>query len=387
MQRRIHQHLVEGPVEERRIDRDDWVQTRQRHPGRAGDRMLFGDAYVESPLREGRREPVEARGVEHGGSNRDDVIALRTQSHELLAEDVRPDRRSAGQQLAGLRVERPTHGVQVVLVVLFCRRVTESLLREHVHNDRTAEVLGQLERLLDCRLVVSVDRPDVLEPQVLEHALGSQRVLEPLLDRMQHVIERGSYELGPLQATPDVRKHLFVAGIRAETGQVLGEPPHRGGVGAAVVVDDDDKLAVLRRRDVVEGLPRHSARQSAVAHHRDDVAVLAFDDVRLGQAVGVRQGRGGVGVLDDVVRRLRLARVAGQPTLLAELRELVGSSGEHLVHVCLVPGVEDDPVMRRVEDPVDGQRQLDHAQVGTEVTSGLGHPIDQERADLAGELA
>ena len=137
--------------------------------------------------------------------------------------------------------------------------------------------------------------------------------------------------------------------------------------------------------DVVERLPGHAAGERAVADHRDDVAVLAADGVRLGQPVGVRQGGGGVGVLDDVVLGLGLARVAGQPALLAQPVEVGGAAGEHLVHVGLVPGVEDDPVARRVEDPVDRDGELDDAEVRTEVPAGAGAHGDQTVADLAGQ--
>ncbi len=93
-----------------------------------------------------------------------------------------------------------------------------------------------------------------------------------------------------------------------------------------------------------------------------------------------------MGVLDDVVDRLGLARVAGQAALLAQLVEARGAAGDDLVHVGLVPGVEDDPVLRGVEDPVQRQGQLDDAEVGAEVAAGAGDLADQEVADLGGQL-
>ncbi len=79
------------------------------------------------------------------------------------------------------------------------------------------------------------------------------------------------------------------------------------------------------------------------------------------------------------------ARVAGEPALLAERAEVL-AAGEELVHVGLVAGVEDDPVARGVEDPVDGQRQLDHAEVGTEVARVGRHRADHHVPDLGGQL-
>ena len=50
-----------------------------------------------------------------------------------------------------------------------------------------------------------------------------------------------------------------------------------------------------------------------------------------------------------------------------------------------MPGVEDDRVARTVEDAVHRDRELDHAEVGTEVTSGTRHSADQLFANLGAE--
>ena len=60
------------------------------------------------------------------------------------------------------------------------------------------------------------------------------------------------------------------------------------------------------------------------------------------------------------------------------------------MHVGLVPGVEDDLVLGRVEHPVDRDRELDHAEVRAQMTAGLGHrrslrPLDENVADLPGQ--
>ncbi len=52
------------------------------------------------------------------------------------------------------------------------------------------------------------------------------------------------------------------------------------------------------------------------------------------------------------------------------------------MHVGLVTGVEDDPVPRGVEDPVQRDRQLDHAQVRPEVPAGARHRRHEVLADL-----
>ena len=91
-------------------------------------------------------------------------------------------------------------------------------------------------------------------------------------------------------------------------------------------------------------------------------------------------------VLDEVVPALLAARVARHAARLAQLRELLAAAGEDLVHVRLVAGVPEDRVGRRLEHAVQRQRQLDRAEVGTEVPGVLGDRLDDDVADLAGEF-
>jgi hypothetical protein len=84
---------------------------------------------------------------------------------------------------------------------------------------------------------------------------------------------------------------------------VVGQAALGRGVGAGVVVDDDDQREVLVGGDVVEGFPRHPAGERAVTDDRDGMPIpLALHTARLGDPIRPRQGRRGVGVLDDVVR-------------------------------------------------------------------------------------
>ena len=49
-------------------------------------------------------------------------------------------------------------------------------------------------------------------------------------------------------------------------------------------------------------------------------------------------------------------------------------------------GVEDDGVVRRVEHPVQGQRQFDDAEVGAEMSAGRSDLVDQELTNLEREF-
>ena len=100
----------------------------------------------------------------------DDVLALGAERDHLLAEDV--VQVAAGA--AGASPVRGSNGAELVEAGRPRRRlggrVAAALLGEHVHDDRAAEVAGLAQRVLHGLLVVPVDRADVLQAEVLEHA-------------------------------------------------------------------------------------------------------------------------------------------------------------------------------------------------------------------------
>ncbi len=73
---------------------------------------------------------------------------------------------------------------------------------------------------------------------------------------------------------------------------------------------------------------------------------------------------------------------ARQPAFLAQAAHAFAPPRQDLVRIGLVADVPDQPVRRRVEDMVERNRQLDHAEPGAEMAAGLGHDVDQVDAQL-----
>ncbi len=346
--------------------------------------MLLGDADVEHAIGELVGEGIEADRIEHRGGDADDIGTFIGDANDLIAEHRRPAGRGDALGLARMAVE----GVGLVhLVVLVVDRdvVALSLLSQDMDQDGSAELLGLGQRVLDRIEVVAVDGAEVLDPEILEHALRSDGVLDALLDRVKSFIRGRADVLGAVEPLLDGAQRGLVAGIRTNVGEVVGEAADGRRVGTPVVVDHDDQPTVLVGGNVVEGLPRHAAGQGTVTDHGDNVVLLAEDRIGLGHAIGVGEARGGVRVFDPVVLGLGLARVAGEPALLAQRREFACAAGEHLVDVGLVPGVPDDPVLRRLENPVDRHRELDDTEVGAEMTAIGGDGVDEAFTDFGGE--
>ncbi len=297
--------------------------------------------------------------------------------------EVQPNREGAtGRPVSGWIC---ADGVEPVGHVLLGRLVAAALLGDHVHDHRPAEGLGPPQGGLDGRDVVTVDRTDVLQAQVLEHALRGDDVLDALLQPVQRVVGQAPGRPRTTQRALAPGEHVLVAASGAQRVEVVGQAADGRVVGAPVVVDDDHQSAVLPGGDVVERLPGHPPGQRAVADDRDDVAVGGpAQGMGLGDAVGPAQGRRGVRVLHDVVLGLGAARVPAQPAATAQLGE-VGTAGEQLVHVGLVARVEHHRVAGRLEDAVHRDGQLDDPEVGSQVPTGARDGLHEEGADLLGE--
>ncbi len=70
--------LVEGPREERGVDRDDGFESAHRHARRRGDGVLLGDADVEEPLGELRLEVEQSgRSGHRRGDRHDSLVGAR----------------------------------------------------------------------------------------------------------------------------------------------------------------------------------------------------------------------------------------------------------------------------------------------------------------------
>ncbi len=67
---------------------------------------------------------------------------------------------------------------------------------------------------------------------------------------------------------------------------------------------------------------------------------------------------------------------AGQAPALADGADAVAAAGQNLVRIGLVADVPDHPVPGGVEDVMQGDGQLDHAQAGAEMAPGHRHRID-----------
>ena len=310
----VHEQLIEGAVEEGGVDADHRVQSPVREPCGHRHRVLLGDPDVEHPLGVCLGEPLEAHRDQHRGGQRHQVPPPRRKRLQGVTELVGPGPATHLQRQPGLGVDHPD-GVELVGGVVARRVVALPLARDHVHDHRRTVALGLTQRDLHGLLVVPIDRPDILHPEVLEQPLRGEHVLQALLHAVQRA-ERGTPDdRRPADPVPAPGQQRLVPVRRPQPTEVFGDAADRRRVAAGVVVDDDDQRQIPGDRQVVERLPGHTAGERAVADDRHRMASLPPQAVGPGDPRRPGQRGRGVAVLHHVVLGLGAARVSGQAAL------------------------------------------------------------------------
>ncbi len=136
------------------------------------------------------------------------------------------------------------------------------------------------------------------------------------------------------------------------------------------------------RGDVVERLVGDAAGEGGVAAQRDDMLAATAEIARGRHAQGGGEGGAGVTRPEAVVLAFGPEHEAVEAVGLADGVEPVPAAGEEFVDIGLVADVEDEIVGGSVENGVQGDGQLDHAEVGPEMAAGLGQDGDEFLANF-----
>ena len=265
--------------------------------------------------------------------------------------------------------------------ILLGARVPVALFRDHVEELRALELLDVRQRAGERVDVVAVDRPDVVEPELLEQRAGQQHPLRVLFPALRELLDRRQLRQDFLAAAA----HRVVEARREELREIAVERAHRLGDRHLVVVEDHEEVGAGDAR-VVERLERHAGTHRAVADHRDHAPIVAVALRGDRHAERRRDRRRRVRGSERVVFALGPARKARRAAGHPQPAHLASPAGEDLVRVRLVADVPHDPVARRVERVMERDRELDRAEIRRQVSSRLRDRGQHERAQLAREL-
>ena len=274
--------LIEASLQERRIHRDDRHDALGREPGREGHRVLLADTHVEKPIGKLLKKRQQTGAARHRGGDRNRALVGAQHFTNRVGED-RGVLRSGWLSGAGRRHAVPLH------VVVLSWAVAVTLLSLHVNEDRAvAEIAGLLEDPLDREQVVTVDRAEICEAELLEEDVRDEQCLQAREDSAARLLRK----LAPGHVLEDLTSDLFRAPIGLRGAERFEQPRDSAHVrrdAHPIVVQHDDH-ARAHVTDVVHGFERHARRQGSIADDRHHVVVVALDVARDRHSLGGGDG-------------------------------------------------------------------------------------------------
>src|SRR3954452_12548745 len=115
---------------------------------------------------------------------------------------------------------------------------------------------------------------------------------------------------------------------------------------------------------MIQGLESHATGDRAVANDCYDTAILATLRGRHGHAERGADRCRGMSDAKRVELALRASGKRSESAGLLDRVELLAAPGQNLVRIGLMAHVPHQPVVRRIEDVVQGYRQFDGAETG-----------------------
>jgi len=88
---------------------------------------------------------------------------------------------------------------------------------------------------------------------------------------------------------------------------------------------------------------------------------------------------------EGVERAFAASGEGSEPVFALDGLQPVAASGQDFMRIGLMPHVPHQPVMRRLKDIMERDRELDRSQTGGEVATHLAYGLNQVLTQLGGE--
>ncbi len=264
------------------------------------------------------------------------------------------------------------------------RRVALALLGHDMDQHRPDLGVADILQHFDQRPhVVAVDRPDIIEAELVEERAAGDQAARIFLHPPRRAVQRLGHR--PRELLRELaRRQIFAR--RHQPRERVAQAPDRRRDRHVVVVEDDDQPVAGGRR-IVHRLIGHAGADSAPS----PITAIAVPGV-VRQLVGDREAERGrdrgraVRRAERVVLALAAPGEAAEAAALPKRADAVAPAGHDLVRIGLVPDVPDQLVAGRIEHIMERDRQLDDAEPGAEMPAGHRHRRDRLLPELVGKL-
>ena len=229
-----------------------------------------------------------------------------------------------------------------------------------------------------------IDRPVITQPEFFENHARHEQIFDPLLElvgQMHRPLTRDRF---------DKPARLFVQPC---VHRVSGNGVKIGSDGADIfcdrpfiVVEHDDETLRLRF-SVVQCFVTDPAGKSGISRHYHDVLIIVATQIPANcHPQPRRQGRAGMSRAVAIVFAFGAQQEPVQSLVLPHRPNAIETTGKHFVDVALMADIENEAILRSVENAMERDGQFDHAKVGSEMAARLRENFDQLLAHFLSEL-
>ena len=172
----------------------------------------------------------------------------------------------------------------VVARVHLGRLISFALFGHNMQKVRAGPLADGAQGPLQFFLIVSIHRPNVLEPHVLKHGGVVHCPTDQGLALRKGFFQRRTYQRNAVQKAAYVIFGIKIRRCGTQMGQIPCQSPYIFGNGHLVVVEDHQE--VVQVLDVIHALVDHAAGKSTIADDRNHPARLMPDLLGPGHADG-----------------------------------------------------------------------------------------------------
>ncbi len=183
--------LVVAALQERRVDRHHRFVAFAGHAGGEGHRMLFGNSHIKVALGILLCELDHARAFAHRRCDAHQPRIFLRHVAQPFAENLGIGRLACAALLPGGDTGLVIEFRHTVIEdrVSFGQLVALTLARDHVQKLRALEAPDVVQRRHQCVEIVTVNRPDVVETELLEHRARRDHALDVFFSAARKVAQ------------------------------------------------------------------------------------------------------------------------------------------------------------------------------------------------------
>ncbi len=210
--------------------------------------------------------------------------------------------------------------------------------------------------------VVPIDRTAVLKPKLLEQQSGKNHAFGKLFGTTGKLLHVTADVRDLAQQLPRFFTHLPVKLACNRSAQVRGDRPDIFRDRHLIVVEDYEEI-FSKPSSVMQTFERHAGRHRPITDDTHDFMFLLQLLTAFYHTKSSRHPSPGMSSIECVVFTFFPLAEPAQPSVLAKRMELFAATGQEFMRIGLVTGVPDNLVGRRIEEILQGNRELNHTQI------------------------